>query len=227
MAEDQHTHVGRHLSNVAKGLPEIAAFGTRWLRHRTLAYRKLPSVELRSPSNVYTLHYDAEQTPFESSKVGLSDQRDALGQRKLRVSWRVSPDDCERISRSLELVAAEIGRTSAAEFRHPRGALEEHVLAQASVGSHHIGTTRMAADPANGVVDRNCRVHGVTNLFVAGPSTFPTASFANPVLTTAALAIRLADELRNSDRLPDRDKDEGSVVVLLGRLARRIRPHRG
>jgi choline dehydrogenase-like flavoprotein len=61
---------------------------------------------------------------------------------------------------------------------------------------HHLGTTRMSDDPKTGVVDANCRVHGVANLYVAGSSVFPTSGYANPTLTIVALALRLGDELR-------------------------------
>ncbi|MBK5189260.1 MAG: hypothetical protein JJD97_13530 [Gemmatimonadaceae bacterium] len=60
---------------------------------------------------------------------------------------------------------------------------------------HHAGTTRMHDDPARGVADRNGRVHATENLYVAGASAFPTAGFANPVLTIVALAVRLARHL--------------------------------
>jgi choline dehydrogenase-like flavoprotein len=53
----------------------------------------------------------------------------------------------------------------------------------------------MAADASRGVVDADCRVYGTQNLFIAGPSVFPTSSFANPTLTAVALAIRLAEHL--------------------------------
>jgi choline dehydrogenase-like flavoprotein len=59
-----------------------------------------------------------------------------------------------------------------------------------------MGTTRMHDDPKQGVVDRNCRVHGIDNLFVAGSSVFPTGGAANPTLTLLALTLRLADHLR-------------------------------
>lgn len=59
-----------------------------------------------------------------------------------------------------------------------------------------MGTTRMHASPKHGVVDANCRVHGVNNLFVVGSSVFPTAGSANPTLTILALAIRLADHIK-------------------------------
>ena len=61
---------------------------------------------------------------------------------------------------------------------------------------HHLGTTRMHADPHHGVVDPSCRVHGVSDLYVTGGSVFPTSGAANPTLTIVALALRLADEVK-------------------------------
>ena len=61
---------------------------------------------------------------------------------------------------------------------------------------HHMGTTRMQRDPRMGVVDENCRVHGVANLYVAGCSVFPTGGTFNPTLTIVALALRLADHIK-------------------------------
>jgi choline dehydrogenase-like flavoprotein len=74
--------------------------------------------------------------------------------------------------------------------------VRERVRAQACVGAHQFGATRMAGDPSRGVVDANCRVHGTDNLFIATSSIFPTVGYANPVLTITALAIRLADHLK-------------------------------
>jgi choline dehydrogenase-like flavoprotein len=63
-------------------------------------------------------------------------------------------------------------------------------------GKHHMGTTRMHRDAAQGVVDPDALVHGTSNLFIAGSSVFPGGGFANPTLTIVALAIRLADHLK-------------------------------
>jgi choline dehydrogenase-like flavoprotein len=63
-------------------------------------------------------------------------------------------------------------------------------------GNHHSGATRMADDPRKGVVDRNCRVHGIENLYISSSSVFPTTGTANPTFTIIALAIRLADHLK-------------------------------
>ena len=63
-------------------------------------------------------------------------------------------------------------------------------------GHHHMGTTRMHVDPKRGVANENCQVHGISNLFIAGSSLFPTSGCANPTLTIVALAVRLADHMK-------------------------------
>ena len=63
-------------------------------------------------------------------------------------------------------------------------------------GCHHMGTTRMHPDPKQGVVNPDCRVHGLGNLFIAGSSVFPTSGFANPTFTILALSLKLAEHLK-------------------------------
>ena len=65
-----------------------------------------------------------------------------------------------------------------------------------SPARHHMGTTRMSIEPGEGVVDAECRVHGLDNLYIAGSSVFPTSGNANPTLTIIALAMRMADHLK-------------------------------
>ena len=82
---------------------------------------------------------------------------------------------------------------------------DEHPPALLEGNFHHLGTTRMHTDPTMGVVDADCRVHGVRNLYVAGSSVFPTYGCSNPTLTVVALALRLADHLKKQlgrTRLP-------------------------
>jgi choline dehydrogenase-like flavoprotein len=62
---------------------------------------------------------------------------------------------------------------------------------------HHMGTTRMHDDPHNGVVNRDCQVHGISNLFIAGSSVFPSYACDDPTMTIVTLALRLADHLKS------------------------------
>ena len=121
--------------------------------------------------------------------------RDAFGEPLARLDWRVAERDRLALWRVLELLAAEAGRSGLGRLDLPGDAGRELALARLRGGRHHMGTTRMGVRPSQGVVDPDCRVHGIPNLFVAGSSVFPTAGHANPTLTIVALALRLADTI--------------------------------
>lgn len=197
LAAAGYHHVPQHLRNLVLGMPGLIRFGSHWFLRRTLAHRKYPSVSLKSRANSYTIHFDAEQTPNPDSRVTLGDTLDRFGQRRLLTDWRYSGADIESVVRSHRLLRDEIEACGVGQLTLPNEQVPDVVRAGFAVGSHHIGTTRMADDPHNGVVDRDCQVHGVNGLFIASPSVFPTASYANPVLTITAMAIRVADHVKS------------------------------
>ncbi|MGE4480799.1 GMC oxidoreductase [Acidocella sp.] len=138
-----------------------------------------------------------EQWPDPESRVRLSSRRDRLGMPLARIDWRVHEEEARSLRRLTALVAVEFTRLGLPPL-HPEawvamaGPLPEMFMDVA----HPTGTTRMGDDPARSVVDRNSQVHGVSGLFVAGSSVFPTSSHANPTQMIVALALRLADRLR-------------------------------
>ncbi len=95
-----------------------------------------------------------------------------------------------------ELTLRELGSTLIRENRGRLRIDNDLIYRRVLGGGHIMGTTRMGTDRSNSVVDRNCRVHGYQNFFIAGSSVFPTGGYANPTLTIVALASRLAREIR-------------------------------
>jgi choline dehydrogenase-like flavoprotein len=134
-----------------------------------------------------------EQVPRRESRVFLGTRRDRLGMNSLVLDWRIGREETESLRRLQALVAERLA--VAGVGRLDNGELDDGAPSYTDA-SHHMGTTRMSEDPKGGVVDRNARVHGVDNLFIAGSSVFPTAGNANPTLTIVALGIRLADHLK-------------------------------
>ncbi len=143
-----------------------------------------------------------EQIPKPESRLDLSERKDRFGVNQLRIDWRIDPLEKASLCRLHKLVQARLAS-------HCKGRLESQLdpLADdwpvSQDSAHHLGTTRMHADPRQGVVDPQCRVHSVRNLFIAGNSIFPTSGYANPTLTVVALAIRLADHLKGLFRTND------------------------
>jgi choline dehydrogenase-like flavoprotein len=144
--------------------------------------------------DVLLVTIQAEQAPNPASRVTLSETRNRLGIRAARLEWRLLASDTDSIREAQELLAAELEAAGIGRLHELYGDERPRVL----IGGlyHHLGTTRMHADPSHGVVDPSCRVHDVEDLYVAGGSVFPTSGAANPTLTIVALALRLADELK-------------------------------
>ena len=154
--------------------------------------------EYRSAAGSFRLWSFAEQAPNPDSRVQLDGERDALGMPRIRLDWRMTELDKRSLLGANEALAKEFGRTGI-------GRIQIHDWLQdgsagwseeLTGGYHPMGTTRMADDPKRGVVDRDGRVHGIANLYVAGSSVFPTGGSANPTLTLVALALRLAEHLK-------------------------------
>jgi choline dehydrogenase-like flavoprotein len=135
------------------------------------------------------LNCETEHQPNPDSRVSLNPaERDLFGDPVPHINLAFSDIDRQTHRRAREVMG---------EFLSAAGVktVIQDPLSPSSFASHHMGTCRMADDPDQGVVDRNCRVHGISNLYVAGGSVFPTAGAVQPSLTIAALALRLADHL--------------------------------
>jgi len=172
----QHQHV----------LPNVGSGGWSELRDISKRFERFEMMHL------------IEQSPHPENRVRLSADRDALGYPKLEVHWRWYKDDAENFTRSVKFMSEELTRAGLGTFKVELN--EDRVVEiRKPAGSHHLmGTTRMHDNPKYGVVDAECRVHGINNLFIAGSSTFPTGGYANPTLTIVAMSLRMADCIKKT-----------------------------
>lgn len=137
-----------------------------------------------------------DPVPNRDSRVTLTSDRDELGMPRLALDWRLSDLDRHSVQRTMEMFAAEMGRSGVGRVRVTFDEAGTTWPEDMEGGWHHMGTTRMHDDPRYGVVDRDCKVHDVSNLYVAGSSVFPTSGSATPTLLIVALTVRLADKIR-------------------------------
>jgi choline dehydrogenase-like flavoprotein len=182
-------NISKDIVTVATGAASITQnIGRRFLLGRPIIV----------PDPIIKIVIDLEQEPNPVSRITLSSERDVLGVKRARVDWRISNLERKTVRHFAnficdELERLELGKTTLSDWvgkDTPPGPTDLH-------GNYHfIGATRMARKPHDGVVDIDCRVHGLDNLYVAGCSVFPTGGHGNPTLTIVALSIRLADHLR-------------------------------
>jgi choline dehydrogenase-like flavoprotein len=180
--------LGTHIYNVLRRLDTIAINLGR------------QAVELAYPRPLLSLRAVLESTPNPDSRVTLVEKRDHFGMPRVRVDWRLNSRDRHGLDYLLNTMSKEFKRLNLGRLVQDRSVDGQNWPVSITGGKHHMGTTRMHIDPKLGVVDPDCRLHSVANLYVAGSSVFPTGGFANPTLTIVALAIRLADHLKNHMR---------------------------
>ena len=147
----------------------------------------------------------AEQAPNPDSRVTLSREKDMLGLNRICLDWQLNDLDRRTAIRIPELIREEIHKADLGEIQihftkefegWPEYDVDKGLTQPMMVGGwHFMGTTRMHDDPKQGVVDANCQVHGLANLYIASSSVFPTVGYANPTPTIIALALRLAERL--------------------------------
>jgi choline dehydrogenase-like flavoprotein len=173
--------IAGHLRNVATGLGDLGSYA----RDR-----------LRPPDDggVLALRVQGEQAPNPDSRVTLGTRRDRFGLPVARVEWRPADSDRVSIRATQEAIDEALREAGLGHVEFMLGDEDPPALLEGNF--HHLGATRMHTDAASGVVDADCRVHGVRNLYVAGSSVFPTYGCSNPTLTVVALALRLADHLK-------------------------------
>ena len=130
------------------------------------------------------LYLTSEDLPTQENRVTYDKQRDAI-----KVHW--TPNN-------LKAHEGLVSKTSKVmrEAGYP-------VILKARMGiatnSHQCGTAVMGTDPATSVLDVNCKLHDLNNVWVVDSSFFPSSAAVNPALTIAANALRVAASFK---RLP-------------------------
>ena len=170
----------RHLRQVITDWEDVS-----WAMKKRLA---------KQPLTLYACELSLEQSPDPESRVTLTDARDRFRQRRVQLNWKVGGAEKRTLLRAWELIGREIGRLGVGRVATTID-LQADRLPWAGL-YHQMGTTRMHADPEQGVTDPNSLVHGMSNLYIAGASVFPTSGISNPTLTIVALALRMADRFK-------------------------------
>lgn len=151
--------------------------------------------------NSYQLFTRIEQAPNPNSRVTLDTEKDELGMPRAMLHWELTPLEKRSIRAIYEIIGLQAGIAGKGRVRLLEYLRDEndHSWPEFTGGGwHHMGTTRMGTDPNTSVVDANCKVHGIGNLFMAGSSCYVTAGAPNPTLTLVSLSLRLSDFLKKN-----------------------------
>lgn len=182
----------KHLFNVLKNLPYSFLRPALIFYKRYLLKRKLPGVFLFSPNNKYALHFHSEQVPYEQNRMTLSEDRESL-----IINYTITDKDVESViilHKELDKWLRETG-CGRLEYWFPENEVHSEIRKMSRDGIHQSGTTRIADNSEDGVVNRDLKVFGTDNVYVCSSSVFPTSGQANPTFFLGAFAVRLANHL--------------------------------
>ncbi|WP_407687318.1 FAD-dependent oxidoreductase [Mycobacterium sp. HUMS_1102779] len=195
---DASPRVLAHLRNIVRDLIPSVRFAVTFCYARFLRKgRKAPGFFVKTADNSYLLHYHGEHLPHRESRVELTDERDALGMRRIRTHLHFRDADYQSVRKAITLIDEHLRQHGAGHVEWLTDDAEGSVRAfmAGNAGFHQAGTTRMSETAEGGVVDPHLQVHGVRRLYIASTSVLPTSSQANPTLLGIALGVRLAERL--------------------------------
>ena len=182
-------HEGFDFSRALQLADISARTASRYLLHRRLYNPTDGGIQLR---------LTGEQVPVFDSGLTLGNETDRSGMLKANLDWRIDGQELKTLSLFAAKVAEYLESTALARVELDPLLMERDpaFMEKLEDGFHHMGMARMGRDPTDGVVDRDLKVFGTENLFVAGAATFRSAGFANPTLTALALTMRLSDAIK-------------------------------
>ena len=169
-----HVHLWKHVDRVLE----------QWRRQ-----------DSHSP-RVYAIRNWLEQAPRPENRITLGESHDAFGLPRLRMCWTLGDLEKRTVACAHELLAEALRDNGVGSLFSDLPSLENRWPDELAFSSHTMGTTRMSASPRNGVVDSDCRVHGVNNLYVAGGSVLSTTGANMVTFNLLVLALRLSDHLK-------------------------------
>ena len=118
----------------------------------------------------------------------------------MALDWQLSDTDKNTLKQAAltageVLAKTKVGRVKPRQWLMTPESEFPGLEAEQVGGHHHMCTTRMSDLPEHGVVDKNLKVHGIDNLYIAGSSSFGSTGHANPTFTIVQLSLRLAEHL--------------------------------
>ncbi len=175
----------RDVANMLKGLPKLAQTSLKQALGKPLTFSHLILID------------QLEQEPDRASRICLDSEKDRFGQQKTCIEWEIGQSTTDSLRWFHTALDKRLREINLGWVDSPMITDRDYVP-EFTDACHPSGTTRMSSDPKTGVVDANCKVHGIDNLYIAGSSVFPTVGYANPTLTLVALGIRLADKIKSN-----------------------------
>ena len=151
------------------------------------------------------LKIEAESAPNSESRITIGPEVDKFGLKRTVLNWQLLELDKSTFKKATICIAELFAKQNLGRVKIQDWVLPDDEkfpgFPQPLGGSHHMGTTRMAASPSEGVVDKNQKVFNIDNLYIAGSSVFSTTGHVNPAFPMIQMTLRLADHINTKNTI--------------------------
>ena len=194
----RHASIRRHLRNLLVDLP-----GGLWALPNVLRAQFNPARRrfdhlIPNRARSYRLCYHAQQNRRFHNRITLTQPPTDDALPDIQITYDFDDADIDAVLRAHYHLTAEIESSGMARVTldgNDADTLRQAIRATARDGYHQIGTAAMGHDASDSVVDADCKMHGITGLYLAGSSVFRSSGAPPPTQTIVALALRLAQHL--------------------------------
>ncbi len=143
----------------------------------------------------------SESAPNPASRITIGSEVDKFGLKRTVLDWQLLKIDKFTFQKASICFAELFVKLDLGRVKIDDWVISENIrfpgFPQELGGRHHMGTTRMGTSPAEGVVDRNQKVFGIDNLYIAGSSVFTTTGHVNPTFPIIQMTLRLVDHVNS------------------------------
>lgn len=147
--------------------------------------------------NSVEVNIHSEQIPIINSAIMIANKNIlANGLFKIHTYWSCNGNEAssiKKISKDIDsfLRANNIGEIAFKDNFFEKS--DKDLIDDFHDTNHQCGGLIISRNSETGVVDKNCKAWGTSNVWVAGSAVFPSSSYANSTLTALALSERLAE----------------------------------
>lgn len=147
----------------------------------------------KSKANILSVRIFMDQSASKNNKIELSNKISESGLPLASINWKFDEENWINVDKFMNFFGNELKKLDIGELIYHRPRDKDFT----GIHSHFIGGTRCGVNELTSVVDNDLKVHKIGNLFISGPSVFPSFGYTNPFYTIAALSLRLADHLKS------------------------------
>jgi hypothetical protein len=197
LTADEASPVMQHLGILVRDAPTSVMALPGVIRASVNRSRRHLDHLIPNGANSYRLCYHSEQTMSDANFVALAGPVVPDQLPNIKITYGFSKADAELVVLGHDALVNELRASGLADVIYDGSTCDRvgAILNAARDGYHQIGTARMGKSAADSVVNEDCKVHGVSGLYVAGSAIFPSSSAAPPTQSITAFSMRLAEHL--------------------------------